>query len=114
VLAFVRERVHIHMLVTAADFIVAEFALACQDLLGWDARKSLELLSGLSSQTTEPTNRLAELARMARERPAVRQLFAQVNHETPRRLAEADGGFATAFERYMQEFGDQTLHGDVN
>jgi len=114
VLAFVLERVHIHMLVTAADFLVAEFALLCQDLLGWDGRKSLELLSGLSSQTTEPTNRLAELARLARERPAVRQLFAQVNHEMPRRLAEADGDFKTAFEGYMREFGDRTLRWDVN
>ncbi|NIU60700.1 MAG: hypothetical protein GWN66_02630, partial [Pseudomonas stutzeri] len=114
VLAFVLERVHIHMLVTAADFIVAEFALACQDLLGWDARKSLELLSGLSSQTTEPTYRLAELTRMARERPAVRQLFDRIDRDTPRRLAEADGAFATAFERYMQEFGDRTLRWDVN
>ena len=114
VVAFVLERVHIHMQVTAADFLVAEFAIACEELLGWDGRKSLELLSGLSSQTTEPTLRLAELARMARERPAVRRLFDQVGRDTPRRLAEADGDFAAAFERYMQVFGDRTLHGDVN
>jgi rifampicin phosphotransferase len=114
VVAFVRERVHIHMLVTAADFVVAEFALACQDLLGWDARKSLELLSGLSSQTTEPAIRLAELAGMARERPAVRDLLARLNDGAPRRLAQADREFAAAFERYMREFGDRTLRWDVN
>jgi rifampicin phosphotransferase len=114
VLAFVRERVRLHMLATAADFIAAEFALACQDLLGWDAPRSLELLSGLSSQTTAPAHRLAELARMALERPAVRQLLAQVNRATPRRLAETDGDFAAVFERYMQEFGHRTLRADVN
>jgi phosphohistidine swiveling domain-containing protein len=114
VLAFVRERVHIHMLVTAADFLVAEFALACQDVLGWDARKGLELLSGLSRQTTEPAYRLAELARMARERPAVRRLLARVSHATPRQLVEADADFAAAFERYMQAFGHRTLRGDIN
>jgi pyruvate,water dikinase len=114
VLAFVRERVHIHMLVTAADFLVVEFALACQNLLGWDARKSVELLSGLSSQTTEPAYRLAELARLARERAAVRQLLAQANQETPLRLAAVDGDFAAAFERYMQEFGYRTLRHDIN
>ncbi|HEX6305866.1 MAG TPA: PEP/pyruvate-binding domain-containing protein, partial [Anaerolineales bacterium] len=113
-LAFALERVHIHMLVTAADFIVAEFALACQDLLGWDGRKSLELLSGLSSQTTEPTYRLAELARMARERPAVRQLLDQVDQDTPWRLAQADEDFAAAFEGYMEEFAHRTLRWDVN
>ncbi|HSM54236.1 MAG TPA: PEP/pyruvate-binding domain-containing protein, partial [Erythrobacter sp.] len=114
VLTFVRERVHIHMQVTAADFLVAEFAIACEDLLGWDRRKSLNLLSGLSSQTTEPTRRLAELAHMARERPAVRQLLDQVSRDTPRQLAEADGDFAAAFERYMQEFSHRTLRGDLN
>jgi phosphohistidine swiveling domain-containing protein len=114
VLTFVRERVRLHMLATAADFIAGEFALACLDLLGWEAPKSLELLSGLSSQTTEPAHRLTELARMARERPAVRELFAHVNRDTPRRLAEADGDFAAAFGRYLQEFGDRTLRADVN
>jgi len=114
VLAFVLERVRIHMLVTAGDSIVAEFALACQELLGWDGRKSLELLSGLSGQTTEPTYRLAELARLARERPAVRQLFEQFDHDTPRHLAEVDGDFAAAFERYMEEFGGRTLRWDLN
>jgi phosphohistidine swiveling domain-containing protein len=113
VLVFVRECVHIHMLATAADFVAAEFALACQDLLGWDAPKSLELLSGLSSQTTAPTHRLAELARTAQEHPAVRKLFERVNHETVRRLADADKEFATAFEGYLQEF-DRTLRGDIN
>jgi pyruvate,water dikinase len=114
VLAFVRERARIHMLVTAADFVVAEFALVCQDLLGWDARKSVELLTGLSSQTTEPAARLAELARLARERPAVRRLFAQVSRETPRRLAEADADFASAFDRYLEEYGDRTLRSDID
>ena len=114
VLAFVLERVQIHMLVTAADFLVAEFAISCQDLLGWEGRKSLELLSGLSGQTTEPTYRLAELARMARERPAVRQLFERVDPDTPRRLAQADGDFAAGFERYMQDFAYRTLRWDIN
>ncbi len=114
VLTFVLERVHIHMLVSAGDAIVAEFAIACQELLGWDGRKSLELLSGLSGRTTEPTYRLGELALMAQERPAVRQLFDRIDHDTPRRLAEADGDFAAAFERYMYEFGRRTLRWEVN
>lgn len=114
VLAFVLERVRIHMLVTAADFIVVEFTLACQDLLGWDGPKSLELLSGLSSQSTEPAYRLAELARLARARPDVRRLFAQVNQATSRQLAEADNDFAAAFEDYMQDFGHRTLRWDIN
>lgn len=114
VLAFVLERVHIHMLVTTADFLVSEFAIACQELLGWDGRKSLELLSGLSDRTTEPTYRLGELALMAQERPAVRQLFNRLDHDTPRRLAAADGDFAAAFERYLEEFGGRTLRWDLN
>ncbi len=114
VLTFVLERVEIHMFVTAADFLVGEFAIACQDLLGWDAGKSLKLLSGLSSQTTEPTNRLIELARMVRERPAVRQLFDHVTRETPKQFSEVDSDFAAAFDRYMQELAHRTLRWDVN
>lgn len=114
VIAFVLERVRIHMLVTAADFLVADFALVCQDLFEWDGPKSLRLLSGLSGQTTEPTYRLAELARMARERPVIRQLFDSVGPDTLGRLAEADGDFAAAFEGYMQEFAHRTLRWDVN
>jgi len=114
VLTFVLERVEIHMLVTAADFLVAEFAITCQDLLGWDGNKSLRLFSGLSSQTTEPTNRLIGLARMVRERPAVRKLFEHVTRETPQQFAEVDSDFATVYERYMQEFAHRTLRWDVN
>ena len=114
VLAFIGENLRIHALITAADFLIAEFVLTCQELLGWDEVKSLELLSGLSTRTTEPTHRLNELANMARNHPAVRNLLNHIDHETKDRLAVVDDEFADAFNRYLQEYGYRTLRFDLN
>ncbi|MHA2406696.1 MAG: PEP/pyruvate-binding domain-containing protein, partial [Candidatus Hermodarchaeia archaeon] len=114
ILAFIAECLHIHALITAADFLVAEFVLTCQELLGWDELKSLELLSGLSTRTTEPTQRLNELALMAQNRPAIRNLLNHIDPETKDKLAEVDNEFADALNRYLQEYGCRTLRWDLN
>jgi pyruvate,water dikinase len=114
VLAFIAECLYIHALITAADFIVMELVLISQELLGWDVQKSLELLSGLSSQTTEPTQRLDELVRLAQNRPTIRKVLDHLDQHTMDRLAAVNDEFAVAFDRYLQEFGLRTLRLDVN
>jgi pyruvate,water dikinase len=114
VLAFIADCLHIHALVTAADFLVAELALTCQNLLGWDGSKSLKLLSGLSSQTIEPTARLSELVQHAQKHPGLRQLLDHIDQATPERLAAIDAGFAASFDRYLHNFGHRTLRWDLH
>jgi phosphohistidine swiveling domain-containing protein len=113
-LAFMANNSSIHALITAADFIVADFILSNKRLLGWDEGKSLELLSGLSFRTTELTQRLGDLAHMALNRPAVRRMLDNIDHETVGNLAAVDGEFAEAFEGYLRDFGGRTLRWELN
>jgi pyruvate,water dikinase len=110
VLAFFRRSLSIHTLVNGAVLVrLAEIAFACRDLLGWDDRRTFELLNGLSEKSSEPSRRLAELAQMTRDRPAVRRLLERIDHDTVERLADADRDFAEAFAAYQLEFGCRAL-----
>ncbi|MBI4319347.1 MAG: hypothetical protein HY675_12725 [Chloroflexi bacterium] len=114
VLTFLAESARIHGLVSWVDLVVPELAFACRDLLGWDDWRTLDLLSGLSEQTGAPSRSLSDLARMARERPAVRRLLEHIDRDTVSRLAEADPEFAAAFGAYQQEFGCQLTRFDID
>jgi pyruvate,water dikinase len=111
---FVEDCINIHALITAVDFLVTELVLTCQDLLGWNARKSLTLLSGLSSQTTEPVYRLFELTQYVQKKPEMRQLLNHIDKDTPDKLAAKDATFASAFNLYLQNFGKRTLRWDLD
>src|SRR5215207_1920925 len=93
--------------------ILAELAFACQEQLGWSDQEFLELFSGLSSTSTQPAHRLAELARLAAERPAVCELLAHVDRTTPDRLALADPEFAEAFAGYQRDFSLRALRYEI-
>jgi pyruvate,water dikinase len=113
-LIFMAENSKIHALVSAADWIVADFVLTCKSLLGWDDRKSLELLSGLSLRTTEPTRRLGELANMARKSSGIREMLNNVDHETVGKLGIVDSEFSGAFNAYLRDYGGQTLRWELS
>ncbi|MGH2738009.1 MAG: PEP/pyruvate-binding domain-containing protein [Actinomycetota bacterium] len=103
-----------HVAVAMAYWIlVYELAEACRDLLGWDTAKTLTLLEGLSTTSTEPARQLADLTRLARTKPAVRELLARVDETTPRRLADVDPEFARAFSDYVEANGHRSLLYDV-
>jgi pyruvate,water dikinase len=109
-LALLHEALDVHFLLHAALMpILAELAFACRELLGWADEEAFELLAGLSTTSTRPAHRLAELAAMAARRPAVRRLLAEVDGATPGRLAEADPEFAEAFAAYQREFACRAL-----
>jgi pyruvate,water dikinase len=93
--------------------ILAELAFACHELLGWSDQEALELLAGLSSTSTQPAHRLAQLAQLAAERPAVSRLLVAVDQGTATRIAEADPEFAAAFDDYQQEFGCRALRYEI-
>jgi rifampicin phosphotransferase len=93
--------------------ILAELAFTCHELLGWSDQEVLELLAGLSSTSTQPAHRLAQLARLAADRPAVSSLLTAVNRDSATRLADADPGFARAFDDYQRQFSCRALRYEI-
>ena len=82
-LELVHQGIDIHFTLHGALMpILAELAFACHDLLGWSDQESLELLAGLSSTSTQPAHRLAQLAHQAAERSVVSELLVAVDHGT--------------------------------
>lgn len=103
-----------HVMVAIAYWIlVYELAEVCRELLGWDTARMLVLLEGLSTSSTEPARQLADLARLARSKPAVRELLASVDVTTAARLADVDAEFARAFSDYVDVNGHRSLRYDV-
>jgi pyruvate,water dikinase len=113
-LTFIAECSKIHALITAADWIVADFVLTCKSLLGWDDIKSLELLSGLSLRTTEHTRCLVELAKIAQKSSGIQEMLDNFDHETVGKLGTVDNEFSEAFNAYLQEYGSQTLRWELS
>ncbi len=93
--------------------ILGDLTFTCRDLLGWDEGQTFELISGLSEKSTEPARRLAELARMAGEKPDVHRLLEHLDEHTARHLVDADEEFAAAFAAYQREFGCRALRYEV-
>jgi rifampicin phosphotransferase len=60
-----------------------ELATTCQELLGWETPRALELLQGLSTASSACTRELASIAALARSRPA-----GTADPEVGRRLQE--------------------------
>ena len=113
-LALLHEGIEVHMLLHGALMpIIAELAFACRELLGWSDDECCELLAGLSTTSTEPAHRLAELARLATSRPAVRRLLREVDGGTAGRLAETDPEFARALAVYEREFACRALRYEI-
>jgi pyruvate,water dikinase len=103
-----------HVVVAIAYWIlVYELTVACRDLLEWEPAKMLGLLEGLSPTSTDPARELANLTRIARSKPAIREVIANADETTPDRLAEVDLEFAQALEDYLKGNGHRSLVYDV-
>ncbi len=113
VIAFCYESLRRHFELTTPMAFIAELAFACEELLGWDERQTVALLSGLSVASTEPARRLAALARMAAERPPARALIERHDDSTLVRLEQVDPDFAGAFNAYQREFGCRALRYEI-
>lgn len=102
-----------HFQLTAPVATVAELHFFCEEKLGWSERQTIELLAGLSTASTAPSQALAKLAEMARNRPPVREAIAAADASTPALLREIDPEFADAFDAYQHEFACRALRYEV-
>ncbi len=113
-LELTHKAIDIHFILHGALMpILSELAFTCHELFGWSDQETLELLAGLSTTSTQPAHRLAELARLVADRPVVSSLLATVDRGTAARLAEADPEFARAFEDYQREFSCRVLRYEI-
>ncbi len=110
---FGHDSLDIHFRLTLPVGTMAELSFACEEMLGWGEHEMVELLAGLSRTSTDPARQLAALARMAKERPAVREILANVDAGTLARIEAADPEFARAFHAYQREFGCRALRYEV-
>ena len=113
VIAFLFAATDVHMLLHGSNaLMLGELAFTGRDLLGWSEPQVFDLVSGSSAASTEPAQRLAELAEMARTRSPVRALLDDPT-AAGARLADVDPEFAAAFDRYLEEFGDRAIRYEV-
>ncbi len=111
--AFLFAATDVHMLLHASDaLMLGELTFACRDLLGWSEQQVFDMVSGLSPASTEPAQRLAQLAEMARSRPAVRVLLDDPASAVAK-LGAADPEFEAAFQEYQRDFGDRAVRYEV-
>jgi pyruvate,water dikinase len=111
---FLSDSIGIHFLLHGPlALTLSDLASTCRDLLAWDEPKTFDMLTGLSEKSSEPARRLAELARLAGERPDLRRFLERIDEETHHHLAEADEEFAAAFAAFQQEFGCRALRYEV-
>ncbi|HEX6299766.1 MAG TPA: PEP/pyruvate-binding domain-containing protein [Acidimicrobiia bacterium] len=100
----------IHMRVHGAMApILHELVHTCEEVLGWDMARSMDLVSGTSYKSTEPARQLWELAELARSRPEVRSLLDYRGEDVLDRLETADGEFVERFSAYLHEYGCRAL-----
>jgi pyruvate,water dikinase len=103
----------VHMLLHASNaLMLGELTFACRDLLGWSEPQVFDMVSGLSPASTEPAQRLAGLADLARSRPAVRVLLDDPASAVAK-LEAADPEFEAAFREYLRDFGDRAVRYEV-
>ena len=112
-MAFLFAATDVHILLHASNaLMLGELTFACRDLLGWSEPQIFEMVSGLSPASTEPAQRLAALAEMARSRPAVRVLLDDPASAVAK-LGAADPEFEKAFQEYQRDFGDRAVRYEV-
>jgi len=100
----------IHMrLHGAVTPILYELVQVCEEVLGWDMARSMDLVSGTSYKSTEPSRRLWELAELARNRPEVRSLLGYRGGDVLGRLETADHEFTERLTAYLHEYGCRAL-----
>lgn len=112
-LKFLEEGFDIHFkLVVPWILTVGEFVFTCRELLRWDDKKILEMLSGLSTRSVEPSSALADLAKLAGGKEEIRKLIpiaGPISQELLKSVVSINNEFEEAFNRYADEYGCRTL-----
>jgi phosphohistidine swiveling domain-containing protein len=95
-------------LASAGIVLLGELGVTGAEVLGLDPAQTLELLGGLVGDHVQAAAGLGDLARMAAAHPRLSVMLADGTAD-PDRLEEVDGAFATAFARYVSEYGHRTI-----
>jgi rifampicin phosphotransferase len=93
---------------------IGRLAAACRDVLNWPPEEIMPLLGGLSTETSEQSNRLAALAKLAAGKPEIIPLLDQANEHTLENLAAADLEFARALGEYLHDYGCRIFHHSIH
>ena len=115
VLGHVRRAMEIHFRYLAFALLsVGEFAVACQEMLGWDKGRVFDLLAGLSEGDLEPSRWLADIARDARGNDKLTAALEGVGPSTNiEDVLAIDPEFDRRFRQFLAEFGSNVLGYDV-
>ncbi len=86
--------------------------VACRELLGWDAVQALELLTGLSPATSEPTRELSAVAELIGDTEAARAVLSAPGGDVRQRLREVDDKAGAAFDAWCDRYAVRVLGED--
>lgn len=102
--------IEIHSLLAGTlAIIMYDLATTCQEVLGWDLARTMDLVSGTSFKSTEPARCLHELANKASQRPAVLEAIRQPNEQTIEQLTDIDEQFSAEFHEFLHHYGCRAL-----
>jgi len=91
---------------------IHELAEVCKELLGYDTAKAMSLVSGLSETSSEPAQKLTELAATVKKDPAAQKIITDAGPDIILRLRQAAPDIARAFETYLDEYGHRAINYD--
>ncbi|WP_261301759.1 PEP/pyruvate-binding domain-containing protein [Paenibacillus andongensis] len=111
---FMEQSLRVHMMLNGSiNLALAEFAFACRDWLGWAEGMSMELLSGLSETSSEPSRLLAQLANRLKENPELVRLLERIDGQTIHLMREVDSDWVQAFDDYLKQYGYRAIRYEV-
>lgn len=84
----------------------------CREVLGWDAGRSLALLSGTSVATSAPTRALAAVASLVADPVAVRRVLEQPDDDLFERLSRVEPKAGAAFDAWCDTYAWRALGED--
>jgi rifampicin phosphotransferase len=83
-----------------------------RELLGWDESDAIMLISATASQSSAPTRALADLAALARQRPAVSSALREPG-VTVDRIAAVDTDYGQRIRDYLNHFGHRVIDNEL-
>ena len=113
--AWINDAFDVHFFLSVSNgYPLARLIFFCRDHLGYDDMRSLALLSGLSSASSEPALALARVADAVRARQDVAAaVLAAPAGSVAGVLQEHDRVLAAAFDAYRDEYGFRALRYEV-
>lgn len=93
---------------------VHELCRVCEQLLDWNVSKSMQLLAGLSTASAAPVRQLEQIANLARDRPATREVLETAGMHVVERLREVDPEVHAQLVDFLGFWGLRTFGPDCS